>query len=358
MSLLFSPLKIKSQNFRNRIFVSPMCQYSALEGVAQPWHLVHLGGFAKGGAGLVMMEASAISPEGRISPDDLGIWNQQQAESLKPIVEFIHSQNAVSAIQIAHAGRKAGTAVPWKGSKPVPLGEGGWIPPAPSALAYSEGYHTPKAMGATDLESIKQQFVEAARRADAIGIQVLELHMAHGYLLHEFLSPLSNQRADQYGGSLENRMRYPLEVLAAVRKVWPDSKPLFVRISASDWVSGGWELEQSVEFCKLLKIGGVDLVDVSSGGLSAMQTIPVEPLYQVPFAAEIMKKARIKTGAVGLITEPAQAERILQKSEADVVFIARELLRDPHWPLRAAASLESETEWPKQYLRAKPFKQK
>lgn len=330
-----------------------MCQYSALEGVAQTWHLVHLGGFAKGGAGLVMLEATAVSAEGRISPGDLGIWSNQQAEALRPIVDFIHSQNSVSSIQIAHAGRKASTGIPWEGGGPLPQGQGGWETLAPSAIRFSDGYEVPKEMTAADLDLVKQQFVEAAKRSDQIGIQVLEVHAAHGYLMHQFLSPLSNQRKDDYGSSLENRMRFPLEVLRAVRSVWPDSKPLFVRISATDWVEGGWDLEQSLLFSQKLKEIGVDLIDVSSGGLSPLQKIPVEPLYQVPFAAQIMKSVKIKVGAVGLITTSGDAERILQRGQADVIFMARELLRDPQWPLRAARELQVNVEWPRQYQRAK-----
>lgn len=359
MSLLFSPMKIKNQKIKNRIFVSPMCQYSAVDGLAQVWHLVHLGSFAKGGAGLVMFEATAVSPEGRISPGDLGLWNDQQALALKASVDFIHSQQSVSAIQLAHAGRKARTPVPWKmkGSSPLSIEnmptENEWPIFGPSALPYSEGSSVPLEMSGKDLERVKQQFVAAAKRADQIGIQVVEIHAAHGYLLHEFLSPLSNQRKDRYGGSLENRMRYPLEVVQSVRDVWPAEKPLFVRISATDWVQGGWDLEQSILFCQRLRELGVDLIDVSSGGLSPLQQLKVEPLYQTPFSAAIMKEAKIKTGAVGLITTAMEAETVLQKSAADVVFIGRQLLRDPHWPLRAAHELNVEIEWPQQYLRAK-----
>jgi 2,4-dienoyl-CoA reductase-like NADH-dependent reductase (Old Yellow Enzyme family) len=357
MSLLFSPIKIRDVKSKNRIFVSPMCQYSAVDGKAEPWHLVHLGGFAKGGAGLVMVEATAVSPAGRISPGDLGLWNQEQTEDLKPIVSFIHSQHSVSAIQLAHAGRKAGTGVPWTSPGPLKMENGHWplgSPPlAPSPIPFAEGYCTPQEMNKDDLLAVKEQFVQASLRAQEAGFQVIEIHMAHGYLLHEFLSPITNHRSDEYGGSLENRIRYPLEVTKAVREIWPSEKPLFVRISATDWILGGWDLPQSIEFCKELKKIGVDLIDVSTGGISLQQQIPNEPLYQVPFAKEILREVRIKTGAVGLITDSGDAERILQKGEADVVFIGRELLRDPHWPLRAARELQATISWPNQYLRAK-----
>jgi 2,4-dienoyl-CoA reductase-like NADH-dependent reductase (Old Yellow Enzyme family) len=355
MSQLFTPIQLRSLNIKNRVFVSPMCQYSAEEGVAQDWHLVHLGGFAKGGAGLVMAEATAVSPEGRISPDDLGIWSDRHAEALKPVVRFLHSQFAVSAIQLAHAGRKAGTAAPWKGGKPVFPENGGWIPVGPSALPYKNGYQTPKEMNEADLKKVEDDYVQATHRSQAAGFQVVEVHMAHGYLFHEFLSPLSNHRKDQYGGSLENRMRFPLRVFERVRALWPQDLPVFVRISASDWVPGGWDVEQSVLLAKELKKRGADLIDVSSGGLSPEQKIEVKPLYQVPAADQIRRQAEIPAGAVGLITKAKQAEGILQAGQADAIFIAREMLRDPHWALRAAQELGAEVKWPVQYERAKPF---
>ena len=355
MSQLFTPIQLRSLNIKNRVFVSPMCQYSAVEGVAQDWHLVHLGGFAKGGAGLVMAEATAVSPEGRISPDDLGIWSDKHAEALKPVVKFLHSQSAVSAIQLAHAGRKAGTASPWKGGKPVPVENGGWIPVGPTAVAYKAGYHTPKEMTEADLQKVENDFVQATHRARAAGFQVVEVHMAHGYLFHEFLSPLSNHRKDAYGGSLENRMRFPLRVFEKVRALWPQDLPVFVRISATDWVEGGWDIRQSVQFSAELKKRGADLIDVSTGGLSPDQKIEAKPLFQVPFADEIRKQVQIPTGAVGLITEADEAEGILKSGKADAIFIAREFLRDPHWPLRAAQQLKAKIQWPVQYERAKPY---
>jgi 2,4-dienoyl-CoA reductase-like NADH-dependent reductase (Old Yellow Enzyme family) len=355
MSQLFTPIQLRSLKIKNRVFVSPMCQYSADQGLAQDWHLVHLGGFANGGSGLVMAEATAVSPEGRISPDDLGIWSDRHAEALKPVVRFIHSQSAVSAIQLAHAGRKAGTASPWKGGKPIPVEKGGWMPVGPSAVAYKGGYQIPKEMDEADLLKVETDYIQATHRSLAAGFQVVEVHMAHGYLFHEFLSPIANHRSDQYGGSLENRMRFPLRVFEKVRAIWPQDLPVFVRISASDWVAGGWDIEQSVQFAKELKKRGADLIDVSSGGLSPEQRIEVKPLYQVPAANQIRHQAQIPTGAVGLITEPQQAEGILKDAQADAIFIARELLRDPHWPLRAAQELGAEIKWPVQYERAKPY---
>ncbi|MGZ5279316.1 MAG: NADH:flavin oxidoreductase/NADH oxidase [Pseudobdellovibrionaceae bacterium] len=355
MAHLFTSSQFRSISFKNRIFVSPMCQYSSVNGMAQTWHLVHLGGFALGGAAMVMTEAAAVSPEGRISPDDLGIWSDEHAAALRPIVDFIHKHGSVSGIQLAHAGRKASTASPWKGSKPVPIQQGGWQPFAPSALSYKEEYPTPKEMNAADLQKVEDDFVRAAERAHSAGFKLIEIHMAHGYLFHEFLSPISNQRQDRYGGSLENRMRFPLQVFDKVRAAWPADLPVFVRISATDWVEGGWDLEQSIVFCQELKKRAVDLIDVSSGGLSPEQKIDVKPLYQVPFAESIRKKVDVPTGAVGLITQPEQAEKIVKSWQADVVFLGRELLRDPHWPLRAAEQLRASIVWPLQYERAKNF---
>lgn len=350
-TLLFSPIQFRELKIKNRLFVSPMCQYSAVEGTAQDWHLVHLGTRASGGAGLVMAEAAGVSPEGRISPDDLGIWNEQHAKALKPVTQFIHTQGAVSAIQLAHAGRKAGTASPWKGSKPVPLTEGGWVPYGPSPIAYGEGYQTPKEMTEADIQKVIQDFVNSAKLSQKAGFQVVEVHMAHGYLLHEFLSPLTNQRKDQYGGSLENRMRFPLAVAKAVRDFWPQNLPVFVRISASDWAEGGWDIQESIQLVQELQKLGIDLIDCSSGGNVSWQKIPVVPGYQVPFAEKIKKETSIAVGAVGLITKPQQAEEILQTKKADVIFMARELLRNPYWPLVAAHELNEKIDWPKQYLR-------
>ena len=352
MSKLFESLTLRELTFRNRIWVSPMCQYSSEDGMPTDWHLVHLGSRAVGGAGLVMMEATAVSPEGRISPFDAGIWSEAHAEAYQRITRFIQSQGAVAAIQLAHAGRKGSTARPWEGGKKVDVQKGGWEVIAPSDVAFSETYPQPRAMTHDDIARITNDFVTAARRSLMAGFEVIELHMAHGYLMHEFLSPLSNHRTDEYGGSLENRMRLPLAVAQAVRSAVPDSVPVFVRISATDWVDGGWDLEQSVVFCQRLKDIGIDLIDVSSGGNVQRAPIPVAPNYQVPFAAEIRAKAGLPTGAVGLITEPQQAEAILQNGQADAVFIAREFLRDPYFPFRAAAELQASAAIPNQYLRA------
>lgn len=353
MAQLFSPIQFRDLKIKNRIFVSPMCQYSAREGVAQNWHLVHLGTRATGGAGLVMAEASAVSPEGRISPDDLGIWSDEQAQALKPVTDFIHSQGAVSAIQLAHAGRKAGTQVPWKGGKPLSLAEGGWPVIAPSAVAYKSNYQTPQEMSEKEMSRILSCFEASAERSLKAGFQVIEIHMAHGYLLHEFLSPLSNFRKDPYGGSFENRIRFPLKIATSLRKIWPAHLPVFVRISASDWVEGGWDIDESVLFSKELKKVGIDLIDVSSGGLSDAQKIPVVPHYQVPFAERIKQEAEIATGAVGLITDAEAAEKVLVEKKADAIFLARELLRNPYWPLKAAKKLGAQISWPPQYERAR-----
>jgi 2,4-dienoyl-CoA reductase-like NADH-dependent reductase (Old Yellow Enzyme family) len=352
---LFAPLEIRSLHFKNRIFVSPMCQYSAIDGVPNDWHFVHLGSRAVGGAAFVMTEATAVTAEGRISPGDTGLWNDTQTEAFSRISKFIISQDSIPGIQLAHAGRKASTNSPWvaRGAALKP-GEGGWQPVAPSAVAFDQSYSVPAAMSEAQLQQTVEDFKAAAKRALAAGFQVVELHMAHGYLLHEFLSPLSNQRKDTYGGSLENRMRYPLRVAQAVREVWPEKYPLFVRISASDWVDDGWSIKDSVELAKKLKPLGVDLVDVSSGGVVGHVKIKIEPGYQVPFAREIKKNVpSVLVGAVGLITDSKQASDILDENAADAVFLARELLRDPYWPLRAARELKVEVRWPQQYERAK-----
>lgn len=354
MAKLFSSFTLRDLSFRNRIFVSPMCQYSSVDGVPNAWHLVHLGSRAVGGAALVMVEASGISPEGRISPYDLGIWSEAQCEAFRPIVQFIKEQGAVPAIQLAHAGRKAASDAPWFGGGPLSAGQGSWQPVAPSALPFTPAHALPRALTKTEIETVVRQFAEAARRAQAAGFDVVEIHMAHGYLLHEFLSPLSNQRSDEFGGSLENRARMPLMTARAVREVWPAHLPVFVRISASDWVSGGWDIVQSVQLAKWLKEAGVDLIDCSSGGLVADAKIPAGPGFQVTFATAIREQAGIATGAVGFITEPYQAEQIVATGQADVVLLARELLRHPYWPLDAAQRLDADIVWPKQYLRAKP----
>jgi 2,4-dienoyl-CoA reductase-like NADH-dependent reductase (Old Yellow Enzyme family) len=354
MSRLFSPLMLRGATFRNRVFVSPMCQYSSREGFPSEWHLVHLGSRAIGGAGLVLTEATAVVPEGRISPDDAGLWSDAHATAYAPIARFVREHGAVPGIQLAHAGRKASTAAPWRGGKAVAVADGGWRPVAPSPLAFAEGYPEPRALAAHEMAGLVKAFVAAARRARAAGFEVVELHMAHGYLLHEFLSPLTNRRSDRYGGSLAGRMRLPLDVARAVREEWPGDRPLFVRISATDWAEGGWELEQSVEFARALREAGCDLVDCSSGGLVPGARVPVAPGYQVPFAAAIRERTGVATGAVGLITEPAQAEAIVAGGQADVVLLARELLRDPYWPLRAARALGVRVDWPVQYERARP----
>jgi 2,4-dienoyl-CoA reductase-like NADH-dependent reductase (Old Yellow Enzyme family) len=354
MSALFSPLKIKSLEFKNRIFVSPMCQYSSEDGMPTDWHLVHLGSRAVGGASLVMVEATAVSPEGRISLRDSGIWSNTQAQAFKRITAFIREQGSAAGIQLAHAGRKASTEVPWRGEKPLAKSEGGWQPLAPSPLPFAEAYPVPREMTTRDLEEAVARFTEGTRRSLEAGFQVIEIHLAHGYLLHEFLSPLSNRRTDKYGGNLQNRMRFPLRVVRAVRESWPADFPLFVRISCTDWVKGGWDPPQSLELGQRLKEIGVDLIDCSSGGLVPSAAIPVGPGYQIPFSAEIRSKVGIATGAVGLITHPVQAEQILATGQADAILIARELLRDPYWPLRAARTLKVDIPWPPPYQRAKP----
>jgi len=354
MSQLFSPLALRELTLKNRIVVSPMCQYSAVDGVPGPWHLVHLGSRAVGGASLVFTEASAVSAEGRISPADTGIWTDAQAEAWAPMVKFIREQGAAAGIQLAHAGRKASTDAPWRGGTPLSAREGGWQPVAPSALGFSPKHPEPRALSSAEIDQIVEQFVAAARRSLEAGFEVAELHMAHGYLLHQFLSPLSNQREDEYGGSLDNRMRLPLRVAEAVREVWPERWPLFVRISATDWVEGGWDLEQSLALAGRLREAGVDLIDCSSGGAVPDAAIPAGPGFQTPFATAVRERAGIASGAVGFITDPVQAEQIVATGLSDVVLLARELLRDPYWPLRAAQRLGVALSWPAQYERAMP----
>ena len=352
MSRLFTSLQLRDVSFRNRIFVSPMCQYSCEGGLPADWHLVHLGSRAVGGAGLVMTEATAVVPEGRISAADAGIWNDEQAQQWARITSFVREQGASPAIQLAHAGRKASSAVPWLGQGTVTQGDGGWQPQGPSAIPFDPADPPPREMSAADLDDVVARFVDAARRAATAGFQVVELHMAHGYLLHSFLSPLSNRRDDRYGGSLDNRMRLPLAVAAAVRDAWPQHLPLFVRVSATDWVEGGWDLEQTVEFAGRLKALGVDLIDCSSGGAVPDATIPAGPGFQVRFAEVVRREAGIATGAVGLITEPEQADVIVATGQADAVLLARELLRDPYWPQRAARALGVDPPRPPQYERS------
>ncbi len=350
MSKLFSPLNIREIRFKNRIFVSPMCQYSSEEGMPTDWHLVHLGARAVGGAGLIIMEATAVSPEGRISPRDSGIWSDAHARAFRQITHFIQSQGAVAGIQLAHAGRKAATQPPWEGRGPI---ENPWQTLAPSAIPFDSNYPAPKEMSLADIDALVAQFEAAARRSLEAGFQVAEIHAAHGYLLHEFLSPLSNRRKDEYGGSFENRARLLLRVARAVRAAWPGHLPLFVRISATDWAEGGWDLAQSIRLAGLLKESGIDLIDCSSGGVIPGVKTPAGPGYQTAFAAEIRREAGIMTGAVGLITAAEQAEHIIRSGQADAVLLARELLRNPYWPLQAAKELGAETAWPVQYLRAK-----
>jgi 2,4-dienoyl-CoA reductase-like NADH-dependent reductase (Old Yellow Enzyme family) len=352
VSKLFSTFRLRDVEFRNRVFVSPMCQYSSRDGLPDEWHLVHLGSRAVGGAGLVIAEATAVSPEGRISPGDTGLWSDEHTRAFSPIVAFIKSQGAAAGIQLAHAGRKASTDVTWRGGKPLTEQEGGWQTLAPSALPFAASHPLPRELNAQEIAEVVGQFVDAARRSIEAGFDVIELHMAHGYLLHEFLSPLSNRRQDEYGGSLEARARFPLQVAEAVRKTCPASMPIFVRISATDWADGGWDLEQSIQFSRWLREAGVDLVDCSSGALIPGVRIPVEPGYQVPFAAAIRREAGIATGAVGMINEATQAEQIIASGEADAVFLARAFLRDPYWPLHAAKELGADAPWPVQYARA------
>jgi len=331
-----------------------MCQYSARNGIPNDWHLVHLGGRAVGGSGLVITEATAVSPEGRISPADTGIWSDEHVKAFRRITDFIRSYGAAVGIQLAHAGRKASTKIPWEGEGEVSLSSGGWQTIAPSAAKFSDNYPMPKEMSHADIKMVVDQFADAAKRSLAAGFQVAEIHSAHGYLLHQFLSPLSNHRKDEYGGSLKDRMRFPLEVAEAVRETWPPELPVFVRISATDWIEGGWDLEQSIELAKEFKKIGIDLVDCSSGGIAPGAKIPISPGYQVEFAEEIKKQAGMMTGAIGLITDACQAENILVSGKADVIIMAREFLRDPYFPLHAAKILGDDPQYPAQYLRAKP----
>ena len=364
MPSLFDPLPLRSVTLAHRLIVSPMCQYSSEHGFSNDWHLVHLGSRAVGGAALVFTEAAAVTPEGRISPHDLGIWQDAHVEGLARIVRFIHDQGAVAGIQLAHAGRKGSTARPWEGGRglgvdrragsPETTDHEGWEVIGPTAVPFSETLRVPRALRLDETATIVNAFREAARRARNAGFDVVEIHAAHGYLLHQFMSPLVNTRTDAYGGSYDNRVRLCLEVVEAVRHVWPDELPMFVRISASDWKSGGWDIEQSVELAKRLQVRGVDLVDCSSGGAVPDAVVPLTPGYQVPFAARIRRDARILTGAVGLITDARQADAIVRNEDADCVLIARQLLRDPYWALHAALEVGHPMPWPAQYLRAAP----
>ncbi len=353
MALLFEPLSIRSITLKNRIVVSPMCEYSSQDGFANDWHLVHLGSRAVGGAALVIAEATAVSPEGRITHDDLGIWKDDHIDFLSRITSFIEKQNAVPGIQLAHAGRKASHHSPWKGGKPLQPHEAPWQTLAPSAIPFKEGEPAPVAMSRQQIQQVVHDFRSAAIRAGKAGFKIMEIHAAHGYLLNEFMCLSSNQRTDEYGGSFENRIRIVLEVIDAIRDVWSKDLPLFIRISCTEWIEGGWTIEDSIRFVHAIKDKDVDLVDCSSGGNSHAQKIPGAPLYQVPFAEAIKKQTGMKTGAVGLITTAQQAEGILQAQQADIIVLARQLLRDPYFPLHAAKELGVDIRWPDQYLRAK-----
>jgi 2,4-dienoyl-CoA reductase-like NADH-dependent reductase (Old Yellow Enzyme family) len=354
MPSLFDPIATRGLTLPHRIVVSPMCQYSSIDGFASDWHLVHLGSRAIGGAALVITEAAAVTAEGRISPGDLGIYDDAHVEILQRIVRFIHAQGSAAGMQLAHAGRKGSTQRPWDGHNGIAPEDGGWIPVAPTATPFSDAFPVPRALETREVRDIVAAFRDAALRARNAGFDVIELHGAHGYLIHEFLSPLTNTRTDEYGGSFENRIRFCLEVVDAVREVWPERSPLWLRVSATDWVAGGWDVEDSVELAKRVRDRGVDLIDCSSGGLASNQRISVGPGYQVPFADRIRREARIATGAVGLITSAQQADDIIRQEQADVVLLAREMLRDPYFPLHAAKELGVKLPWPVQYFRAAP----
>jgi 2,4-dienoyl-CoA reductase-like NADH-dependent reductase (Old Yellow Enzyme family) len=354
MSHLFAPFPLRALTLPNRVVVSPMCQYSSVDGYANDWHYVHLASRAVGGAALVFTEATAVTPEGRISPYDLGIYDDGHVEGLARIVRFVHEQQCLAGMQLAHAGRKGSTTPPWQGITRIDRAEGGWTPVGPTGEPFSPTYPVPCALTIDDIERVVGAFRAAAQRALAAGFDVVEIHAAHGYLIHEFLTPLVNTRTDQYGGSFDNRARFCLEVADAVRSVWPERLPVFVRISSTDWKEGGWDVDQAVELARRLRQRAIDLVDCSSGGAVPDVTIPLGPGYQVPFAERIRREAGIATGAVGLITDPQQADAIVREGRADCVLLARELLRDPYWPLRAARELGHATPWPVQYLRAAP----
>jgi 2,4-dienoyl-CoA reductase-like NADH-dependent reductase (Old Yellow Enzyme family) len=355
MSALFSPLSLRGLTLRNRVVVSPMCQYSSSDGRASPWHLIHLGSLALSGAGMLCTEATAVEADGRISPADLGLWDDTTEAALQPVLAAIRSHARIPVtMQLAHAGRKASTDVPWKGGLQIPIADGGWATHAPSALPQRPGEEVPVALDGAGLARIREAFAAAARRADRLGIDGLELHAAHGYLLHQFLSPIANQRGDEYGGSLARRMRFPLEVFDAVRAAFPADRPVGVRVSATDWVEHGWDLEQTIVFARELAHRGVDWIDVSSGGISPQQKVILGPGYQVPFADAIKRATGVPTMAVGLITTPAQAEDIVAAGKADLVALARAMLYNPHWPWHAAAELGATVEAPPQYWRSAP----
>ena len=354
MPTLFDPIDFRSLTLPHRVVVSPMCQYSSIDGLANDWHLVHLGSHAVGGAALVFTEATAVTPEGRISPQDLGIWSDEHIPGLRRITDFLHSQGSAAGIQLAHAGRKGSTFTPWLGDGAVSPPAGGWEPVCPTTDPFAPAYPVPRALTAPEINSVVRAFEAATRRARDAGFDVIEVHAAHGYLLHQFLSPLVNTRTDEYGGSFENRVRLTIDVADAVRRAWPDELPVFVRVSATDWVDGGWDLDQSVELARRLRSVGIDLIDCSSGGAVARARITTGPGYQVPFAERIRRDAGIATGAVGMITTAAQADEIIRSDRADVVLLARQMLRDPYFAAHAAQELGVAFSWPIQYIRAAP----
>jgi 2,4-dienoyl-CoA reductase-like NADH-dependent reductase (Old Yellow Enzyme family) len=359
MSALFTPTTLRSLEIPNRVFISPMCQYSAVRGEATAWHMIHLGSLALSGAGMLIIEATAVEPDGRITPGDLGLWDDATENALRPVLAAIRQYSKIPVtVQLAHAGRKASSHTPWEGGALIAVADGGWMTHAPSAIAHKPEETPPLALDTAGLLRIKEAFVASARRAARLGIDGIELHCAHGYLLHEFLSPIANQRTDEYGGSRENRMRYPLEIFDAVRAVFPEDKPVGVRVSASDWVEGGWNIDDTIAFAHELKKRGVDWIDVSSGGVSPLQKIPLEPGYQVPFAKAVKEATGVTTVAVGLITEPKHAEAIVASGEADYVAIARAALYDARWPWHAAAELGASVQAPPQYWRSQPREQK
>ena len=354
MTHLFEPLKLRDIVLRNRIGIPPMCQYSASDGMAGNWHFVHYGSRAVGGAALMIIEATAVAPEGRITPGDLGLWEDRQIEPLARIVQFSQEQGCVAAAQLAHAGRKGSAGLGWQAQRTLEASESGWTTVAPSAVSFGEGYAVPRALDEPGIRQVVAQFAAAAHRASEAGLQTLEIHAAHGYLLHQFLSPLSNRRQDGYGGSFDNRTRLVREVVAAVRAEWPERLPLLIRLSATDWVEGGWTVEETIELCRTLRGLGVDLVDVSSAGLVPTAKISAGPGFQTEFAARVRRGAGIATAAVGLITSPAQADHIIRTGQADMVLLGREILRNPYWPINAAQALGHVASWPPQYLRAAP----
>jgi 2,4-dienoyl-CoA reductase-like NADH-dependent reductase (Old Yellow Enzyme family) len=354
MSHLFEPLQLRDVQFRNRIGIPPMCQYSARDGLASDWHFVHYGSRAVGGAGLLIVEATAVSPEGRISAGDLGLWDDVQIAPLARIAGFIKSQGCVAALQLAHAGRKGSVGLGWAPQRSMTAGEGGWPTVAPSPISFGDGYEAPVPLDGEGIRRVVGRFAAAARRALAAGFEVVEIHAAHGYLLHQFLSPLANRRSDEYGGSFGNRTRLVREVVAAVRSEWPQRLPLLLRLSATDWVEGGWNADETVALCRELKTLGVDLIDVSSAGLVPTAKVPAGPGFQTEFAARVRRESGIATAAVGLITSPAQADHVLRTGQADMVLLGREILRNPYWPMVAAQALGQPTTWPRQYLRAAP----